>query len=117
LDNWLTLLPRCGAASFSTPSHLPPISGSKAEKPVMLPPGCARFVTSPLSIGSPTWVKTSGIVLVSRRSSSTIGVLAPTNTSGAADQFRRRSLYALGFATEFTWQALAIAKNLAVMRE
>jgi hypothetical protein len=39
------------AVSLSTLSHLPPISGSKDQKPVRLPPGRARFVTRPLSMG------------------------------------------------------------------
>src|SRR6266481_2305948 len=39
------------AVSLSTLSHLPPIAGSKDQKPVRLPPGRARFVTRPLSMG------------------------------------------------------------------
>jgi hypothetical protein len=40
--------------------------GSKAWNPVILPPGRARLATNPLSTGSPTWMNTIGIVLVSR---------------------------------------------------
>src|SRR5215831_9644418 len=38
---------RPGAACLSRSSHLPAMVGSKAENPVMLPPGCARFETKP----------------------------------------------------------------------
>src|SRR6516165_6496191 len=56
-----------GAISFNSSTHLPPSAGSPlAWKPVMLPPGCARFVAKPLPIGSDTDVNTIGIVLVSR---------------------------------------------------
>src|SRR5215831_3647054 len=48
-----------GAISFNSSTHLPPSAGSPLTmKPVMLPPGCARFATKPLPIGSDTPVNT-----------------------------------------------------------
>src|SRR5215469_5981422 len=43
-----------GAISFNSSTHLPPTAGSLTVKPVMLPPGCARFAAKPLPIGSVT---------------------------------------------------------------
>jgi hypothetical protein len=43
-----------GAISLSICSHLLPISDSKLVKPVMLPPGRARFSTKPPPTGSET---------------------------------------------------------------
>jgi hypothetical protein len=53
-----------GAASLRTPSHFPPIAGSKFWKPLIFAPGLAKLATKPLSTGSETWVNTIGIVLV-----------------------------------------------------
>ena len=50
----------CGAASFRTASHLPPIEGSKLVNPVTLPPGRARLATKPPPTGSPTATNTTG---------------------------------------------------------
>ena len=72
-----------GAASLSTPSHLPPIAGSKFWKPVTLPPGRARPATKPLPTGSEICVNTIGMVLVSRRTSANAGLDETTITSGA----------------------------------
>ena len=78
---WVELLmeiaPRTvrGAISFNSSTHLPPTAGSLTVKPVMLPPGCARFAAKPLPIGSVTPANTMGIVRVSRASTPIAGVL------------------------------------------
>src|SRR5215471_20590639 len=43
---------RPGTICLSSSIHLLPIENSKEEKPVMLPPGCARFDTKPCATGS-----------------------------------------------------------------
>src|SRR5262249_62258895 len=55
---------REGATSFSNPNHLPPISGSTELKPVMLPPGRAKFETKRCPTGAKTSTNTSGTVRV-----------------------------------------------------
>jgi hypothetical protein len=55
-----------GAICLMRSAHLPPIENSGLAKPVMLPPGCARFGTKPCSPGSETLRNTIGIVLVAR---------------------------------------------------
>src|SRR5262245_19037551 len=60
-------LTRRGAASFSNPSHLPTIEGSKILKPVILPSGRAIFRTRPAPTGSGP-VKMIGIFRVCCRS-------------------------------------------------
>jgi penicillin-insensitive murein DD-endopeptidase len=64
-----------GATSFSNCTHLPPISGSKLLKPVMLPPGRDRLATKPSPTGSATTAKTIGMVAVARLSAAITGVL------------------------------------------
>ena len=54
-----------GATSLRSPSHLPPMLASKLVKPVMFPPGFAKFVTAPSAIASMTSTKTIGMVRVS----------------------------------------------------
>ena len=51
-----------GANPLSSSSHLPPSDASKLVKPVMLPPGRARFSTKPTPSGSATCRNTTGIV-------------------------------------------------------
>jgi hypothetical protein len=46
-------------------------------KPVMLPPGCARFAAKPLPIGSDMPANTIGIVFVSRARAPIAGVVTP----------------------------------------
>src|SRR6516165_11544481 len=65
-----------GAISFNSSTHLPPSAGSPlAWKPVVLPPGCARFAAKPLPIGSDTPTNTIEIVFVSRARAATTGVV------------------------------------------
>ena len=45
---------RLGEISLKISSHLPAIAVSKCVKPVMLPPGCVRLATSPISTGAGT---------------------------------------------------------------
>ena len=84
-----------GAASLSSPSHLPPMASSKFWNPLIFAPGRARLATKPLLTGSETWVNTIGIVLVSLRNSANAVQPATTITSGvertssAADAFSR----------------------------
>src|SRR6516162_8582886 len=68
-----------GAISFNSPTHFPPSvpAGSLDMKPVMLPPGCARFAAKPLPIGSDTPANTIGIVFVSRARAPVTGVVTP----------------------------------------
>src|SRR5215469_16418152 len=51
-----------GAICFNSSTHFPPSAGSPllVMKPVMLPPGCARFETKPPPIGSDTPANTIG---------------------------------------------------------
>src|SRR5690348_846788 len=51
-------------ASLSSSRHLPTNSGVRLDKPVTLPPGRARLITSPSATGSPTVAKTMGMLLV-----------------------------------------------------
>jgi ABC transporter substrate binding protein len=62
-DTNVTLLTR-GAISLSTSTPLPPSDPTIGVKPVTLPPGCARLVTKPLPMGSPTSTKITGMVRV-----------------------------------------------------
>src|SRR5436305_289016 len=55
-----------GTASLSNSRNLPIRSGRVTENAVTLPPGRARLATRPSSTGSPTAVKTMGIVAVAR---------------------------------------------------
>src|SRR5262245_38582579 len=74
LGPWTTAARRTeGAICLRTSSHFPPIAGSKLWNPVMLPPGFEMFVTNPLPTGSDTWVKTTGIVLVTGFNADTAG--------------------------------------------
>src|SRR5262249_42727634 len=49
-----------GTICLSVSSILPKTDSSKSENPVKLPPGRARFVTTPCSTGSETAAKTIG---------------------------------------------------------
>jgi hypothetical protein len=73
-----------GAIIVASSSHLLPISNSNAVKPVMLPPGCARFETKPCPTGSPTTTNTIGIVLVSFRTAFKHSVELAMITSGVS---------------------------------
>ena len=73
-----------GATSLRCSSHLPPISGSKAVKPVRLPPGRPKLSTNPLPTGSPTDTNTTGIDRSTARIAITAGLLQTTISSGAA---------------------------------
>jgi len=57
---------------------------SKLVNPVTLPPGRARFVTTPLATGSRTNAKTIGIMAVARCNARVAGVLFTNRTSGAS---------------------------------
>ena len=60
-----------------------PINGGAEElKPVMFPPGRARLCTKPWPTGSPTSVKTVGIVRVCSRSAATAGLVPARIASG-----------------------------------
>src|ERR1700730_10897724 len=48
------ILSTLGAHSLSSCSHFPPTENSKLVKPVILPSGRARFVTTPAETGSTT---------------------------------------------------------------
>ena len=71
-----------GATSLRCSSHLPPISGSKAVKPVRLPPGRPKLSTNPLPTGSPTDTNTTGIDRSTARIAITAGLLQTTISSG-----------------------------------
>jgi len=58
-------------------------------KPVMLPPGCARFAAKPLPIGSDTDVNTMGIVRASRARAPTTGVVTPKVALAASGHAHR----------------------------
>src|SRR5262245_53581063 len=73
----------CGAVCLSASSHLVPIENSKLVKPVRLPPGCARFGTSPWPTGSVTCVNTIGTAPLCSRSAVVTGVLLAKIKSGA----------------------------------
>src|SRR5690242_14600768 len=57
------------------------MSGPRMVFPVILPPGCARLVTSPDPIGSPIDIATMGMVLVARCAAWARGVPKATITS------------------------------------
>ncbi len=81
------IAPTCvmrGAISLSNPSHFPLIEDSKFVNPVILPPGCAKFATKPLPIGSETVVNTIGMVRVSDLSTAVAGVERAKMTSGCS---------------------------------
>jgi hypothetical protein len=63
-----------GAISESNSSHLPPSDGSKLAKPVTFPLGRSSRATRPLATGSPTFIKTIGMVRVSRWTATVAGV-------------------------------------------
>src|SRR3954462_4969914 len=71
-----------GAASLRTSSHLPPIEASKLVKPVILPPGRARFSMKPLPAGSATIPNTMGKLPLTGFRMATAGLLIATITSG-----------------------------------
>src|SRR3954453_16950274 len=53
-----------GSTALSSSSRLAPSSGENEVTPVMLPPGCAMLVTSPVPTGSATMARTIGRVVV-----------------------------------------------------
>src|SRR5262249_55182976 len=57
---------RCieGSISRNSSTLFPAVSAAMLEKPVMLPPGRAKLVTSPTAIGSATAAITIGMVVV-----------------------------------------------------
>src|SRR5262249_34954496 len=73
-----------GAKSCSTCNHLLPMSGSKLENPVRLPPGREMLVTKPCPIGSDTTVNTIGMVVVALCNAVRDSVPNASATSGAA---------------------------------
>src|ERR1700730_13074487 len=92
-----------GAASWSSWSHLPPTEKSTKSKPVMLPPGRARFVTNPWPTGSVTDTNTMGMVVVFCRRAATAGGdggrrVREDHVGFERDQLRRISLEALAIA-------------------
>src|SRR6516225_3186384 len=54
-----------GATSLRTSSNLPPMEVSAGVNPVMLPSGCAKLATKPLTTGSLTCTYTIGMLRVS----------------------------------------------------
>jgi hypothetical protein len=74
---------------------LPLNAASRLMKPVILPPGCGKLATNPLPTGSETTTNTIGIVLVSRCSAATTGVVCPTINRVAERQFFCEGLHAV----------------------
>ena len=72
---------RPGEACLSSSSHLPPISGSKVLKPVMLAPGRDRLSTMPEAIGSALGAMMIGIVVVAFFAARIAGVARATMRS------------------------------------
>jgi hypothetical protein len=68
--------------SLSSWSHFAPTVGSRFEKPVMLPPGCAKLCTMPWVTGSLTVMNTTGTAGFSCCSSLVAGVPTDRTTSG-----------------------------------
>src|SRR5262249_49849778 len=52
---------RPGTTSRNSASRLPAASGHCIDRPVMLPPGCARLATRPAPTGSPDNARTIGM--------------------------------------------------------
>src|SRR5262245_35414193 len=73
-----------GTIFWRISSRFPLISVASPEKPVAFPPGRARLATTPAPTGSPTAVKTIGMVLVACRAAIAAGVVTggPTDTLG-----------------------------------
>src|SRR6516162_1026895 len=72
-----------GTTSLRICRRLAMNSASKRLTPVMLPPGCARFVTNPIPTAS-TASKTIGIVAVAARTARATGPVEATMTLGIA---------------------------------
>jgi hypothetical protein len=84
-----------GTMSLRVSIHLPLNDASRLMKPVILPPGCGKLATNPLPTGSETTTNTIGIVLVSRCSAATTGVVCPTINRVAERQFFCEGLHAV----------------------
>src|SRR6516164_7479844 len=82
-----------GAISESISSHLPPSEASKVAKPVTFPPGWLSRGTMPLTTGSPTFVKTIGIVRVSRWTATVAGITRHDDVGLQVDQLLRERSY------------------------
>jgi hypothetical protein len=65
---------RLGDISSRVSTHLVPVENSSVEKPVTLPPGCARLATRPWLSGSVTVKNTMGMERVPWSSALTGGV-------------------------------------------
>jgi hypothetical protein len=78
-----------GAISLSNSTSLELIEDSRLVNPVMLPLGSAKLAMNPLPTGSDTWVKTIGMVRVSRLSAATTGVVWPRIRSGCSSTSSR----------------------------
>jgi hypothetical protein len=77
---------------------------------VMLPPGRGRLATNPLPTGSETITNTIGMVLVSRCSAATTGVVLSHNQIGLkSNQFLRKRLHAIDIGGSKTIVDLDIA--------
>ena len=73
-----------GEISLSSSSHLALKPYSNMTKPVALPPGRARLVTTPAPTGSSTPTKAIGTVRLACCSAATIGAVVAMTTSGAS---------------------------------
>jgi hypothetical protein len=70
-----------GSISRNNSTLFPAVSAAMLEKPVMLPPGRAKLVTSPTAIGSATAAITIGMVVVACFAARAHGVKVATMTS------------------------------------
>ena len=73
-----------GAISLSSSSHFALIVYSNKEKPVALPPGCAKVATNPEPTGSTTLTKTIGTVRDACSSGATAGVVTAKMAAGVS---------------------------------
>ncbi len=89
-----------GAISLSSSSHFALMVYSNNEKPVALPPGCAKVATNPEPTGSTTLTKTIGTVRDACSSGATAGVVTAKDGGwGERDQFSRVPAIAVGIAS------------------
>ncbi len=73
-----------GASCLSISSDFPTMEYSRKLKPVMLPPGRAKFGIKPCPTGSLTKTKMIGMERVASRSAASAAVPFPISTSGAS---------------------------------
>src|SRR3546814_13930161 len=94
-DRTATLL-SVGTSSLSSCTRFPAISEALTATPVMLPPGCPRFGTRPISTGAYTAKKTMGIDVVALLAAIAPAEVRARMTAQKSDVWGKRGPVGLG---------------------